>query len=358
MFVVQAGVEPADIETAQATYSLIETTQANPFHDRRVLQRRLLESAMRDPKIAEVFLRALALKPSSVPQHTQRFATHFDPSLFLKNKTGSAQLAVGASASRRPRNSPHRAAVFAAGPARGIAERLRLLNKNPYFLVIIPSDRKSFLDGLAMISQRDNISASPRAKLIVVKLSDGGTEIRMLQSSMSHGKVVLEGERIVWRGSVRISHDGSKMDFDGLDNSNSSDSSHWLHVPHESIKTVIGDVNLEPHELAMLHKTDKPPPRQTPDVDAYVKISSLAEALTLPMMREVNMFVVVRLKDGSIEMRAGAGLHMAMMGENDDLIASGWYEVKGRTVTLHIDGREGDISDMEIDRLIRSRVFK
>ena len=69
------------------------------------------------------------------------------------------------------------------------------------------------------------------------------------------------------------------------------------------------------------------------------------------------MFVVIRLKDGSITMRAGAGSHMAMMGEEDNLIVSGWYGIRGGTVTLHIDAREGNISDAEIDRLIRSRIF-
>ena len=220
LFVIQPGVEPADIETAQAALSLLQImhqTTTGFIHNNGDWRRMFLESARNNPRIAEVFLRALALKPSSVPQHTQRFATHFDPSLFLKDKTDSAQLAVGASASQGPRNLPR-------------------------------------------------------------------------------------------------------------------------------------------HATASADTSDKPPQGKAQDVDAYVQISSLAEALTLLMKRGINMFMVVRLKDGSIVMRAGAGSHQSMLGE-DDRVASGWYGIKEGTVALHIDDRESDTSDMEMDRLIRSRIF-
>lgn len=217
LFIVQPGVEPEDVVTAQAAYSLIETARIDPFYS-RALRQMFLESTRNNPRIAEVFLRALALKPSSVPKHTQRFATHFDPSLFLKDRTGSAQLIVGVNASQGPSNSSRRAATSSVDEA------------------------------------------------------------------------------------------------------------------------------------------DKSPQGKTQDVDAYVEIFSLAEALNLPMRRKANMFMVVRLKDGSIVMRAGAGSHLPMKGK-DDRVASGWYEIKGGTVTLHIDDRESGISDVEMDRLIRSRIF-
>lgn len=89
------GVDAETVAIAQRFYAFITTTEANPFHDPRALQREILRQARTNPRALSVFMKALSLQSGWKPNIGNRFAEHVDLS-FLKKRSGPAQLSAGA----------------------------------------------------------------------------------------------------------------------------------------------------------------------------------------------------------------------------------------------------------------------
>lgn len=242
------------------------------------------------------------------------------------------------------------------------------LSADPHYPVIIVSDVGSFRQGLARISRFDNRRDFPRAKLVVVKLPDGKTEIRMVRVETAHPEAVLPGEEVVWRGEVTFNR------LEGMRFSDGRSITSTATVP-ECIRAKIGDVNgaapsgevqaenpvpvnEEKSPAPPAAEAEAPPVIKGAPVETFWEIDSVDAALRLAT-RAHNMFVIVRMEDGSVVMRAGAGYHAPMRATGGQVdLAGGEYGVTGGKVILRVtDIYAKGVSSTEIDRLVRARVF-